>query len=486
MRTRLPKLSAALSLVAVGLALSPSAAAKGIEVALDFIDVSRAPDFYVYVDYLNEAGRPIRGLEEKDVTILIDGERWDDDFFVTPFAKSDEGVAFAILASNYRGFVSAVDAQRKGLSEFITGMRARDVASLYRYDEAVHPMVDFTSDKEELKAALRQIPPPEKPVNVFLDAVIAALEAFPQQDPAFPRRRGIVMMADALDQNLADKRGIMQRLKNDLAPKAKALGVKFYALGYSIESKEGLRIMKSLEKKFGGSFREVRDSELQRSGQFFRDILDRVHGQYIFTFNTDDLDPEETHTLQININHQGKPIESTPVEFQPPPVEGTAWWKILLIIFGALAGVGLIVGLIVLIASRGGKEEEEDEEWEDEGRCCPMCGMTLHPTAKTCDPCLQSPHDAQLKVEGGDWDGFIYPVRGDSVTIGSRQGEIMVSDASVSGKHAAIHIDGMKFELEDLNSTNGTFVNDKRVNRQFLRVGDNLRFGGVQMKFSLP
>jgi len=365
-------------------------------------------------------------------------------------------------------------------------MRTRDIAALYRYDEAVHPMVDFTADKEELKAALPQIPRPEKPVNVFLDAVIAALEAFPQQDPAFPRRRGIVMLADALDQNLADKRGIMQRLKNDLAPKAKALGIKFYALGYSIESKEGLRIMKSLQKKFGGSFREVRESELQRSGQFFRDILERVHGQYIITFNTDDLDPEETHTLQVNVNHQGKPIESTPVEFQPPPVEGTPWWKILLLIMGILAGIGLVVGLIVLIASRGGGEEEEEEEEWDEGRCCPMCGMTLHPMAKTCEPCLQSPHDARLTVNGGEWDGFVYPIRGESITVGSRQGEILLMDSSVSGKHAAIHIDGMKFELEDMNSTNGTFVNDKRVSRQFLRVGDAVRFGGVEMKFSLP
>ena len=99
---------------------------------------------------------------------------------------------------------------------------------------------------------------------------------------------------------------------------------------------QGLRIMKTLQKKFGGTFRHVRDTELQRANQFFRDISERVAGQYIVQFETDDLDSEETHTLQINVNHQGKPIESVPTEFQPPPVEGTPWWVWLLRIGGAL------------------------------------------------------------------------------------------------------------------------------------------------------
>jgi len=465
--------------------LSSPAAAKGVQVELDFIDVTRAPLFYVYVDYLNEAGKPIRALENKDITIMVDGEKWEDEFLVTPFSGSEEGVAYVILTSTYPGFGPAFGPQKKGLNDFISGMRPQEQAALYAYGEAVNPLVDFTSDKEELKAALRNVNLTTRPVNAFLDAVVAGLEAFPAQDPAFPRRRGIVMMADAMDQGLEDKRGIVQRIKNDLAPKARALGVKFYSLGYTQESEQGLRIMQTLQKKFGGSYRRLRRTELQRTGQYFRGILERVHGQYIVSFETDDLDPEETHTLQININHQGKPIESTPVEFQPPPVEGTPWWVILLWIFGIVAGVGLIVGLIVLIATRGGGEEEEEEEYDEPERACPLCGMPIPPMGKTCQPCLSIPHDAELTVLGGEMDGFIYPIRGTSVTVGSREGEVLVPDASVSGKHASINIESMKFELADLNSTNGTYVNDKRINKRFLRAGDSIRCGNVQMKFTL-
>lgn len=465
--------------------LGSGAFAKGVQVELDYIDVSLAPQFNVYVDYLNEAGKPILGLEPKDLALMLDGERWEDELTVTPFSGSDEGVAYIILVSTYPGFSPAFDPQKKGLAAFIGGMRDQEQAALYSYGESVNPLVDFTNDKDELKTALRSVEPTTRPINAFLDAVVAALDAFPAQDPTFPRRRGIVMMADAMDQGLENKRAIAQRIKNDLAPKARALGVKFYSLGYTQESEQGLRIMGMLQSKFGGSYRRLRRTELQRADGFFREILERVHGQYIVQFETTSLDPEETHTLQINVNHQGKPIESTPVEFQPPPVDGVRWWVILLIVLGGMAGVGSIVLVIVLIAGRGKDEEEEEEDYDEPERACPLCGMPIPPGLRTCQPCLSIPHEAQLTVRGGDLDGFIYPIRGTSVTIGSREGEIRVPDASVSGKHASLNIDSTKYELADLNSTNGTYVNSKRVTKRFLRNGDSLRCGNVEMMFKL-
>lgn len=460
-----------------------SAHAKGVEVLLDFIDVSKAPVFRVYVDYLNEAGRPIRGLEPKDINLLVDGETWEDPVQVTPFAKGGEGVAYVLLASTYRGFSMAFDTQKRGLSEFVSAMGPKDVAAIYSYSDNVNPLVDFTSDKEELQAALRGLQPSDKPVNVFLDAVIAGLEAFPAQDPAFPRRRGIVMMADGLDQNLADQRGIVSRVKNDLAPKARALGVKFYSLGYTIESQQGLRIMKTLQKKFGGTFRHVRDTELQRANQFFRDISERVAGQYIVQFETDDLDSEETHTLQINVNHQGKPIESVPTEFQPPPVEGTPWWVWLLRIGGALLGLFILIAIIMAIVNREPSDDGPAQEFEE--GACELCGASF---GLLCEDCpaerLPGRFPAKLVLQGGRWSGKYYPVIGESVTIG-READVPLLDDSVSGRHASIRIDEMKFELADLNSTNGTFVNGKRVSKQFLKSGDLVRCGNVEMRFEL-
>lgn len=56
--------------------------------------------------------------------------------------------------------------------------------------------------------------------------------------------------------------------------------------------------------------------------------------------------------------------------------------------------------------------------------------------------------------------------------------EICIPDGQVSRFHAQIEPTDDGFLLTDLNSTNGTFVNDKRIiEPTFLRLGDALTIG---------
>jgi len=475
--------------VLAGMAVAHGAGAT--RVVLDYIDVSKAPEFRLYVDYLNPADRPIRNLSASDVTILLDGEPYEDEIGITQFKKSEEGAAFVLLVNNYRGYGPVFEQQKKGLQAFVRGMRARDVAAIVTYADKVVPLVDWTSDKDELLQALNTIPAPEKPKEVFIDAVITALDRFPfpDENPNFPRRRAIVMMSDALDQGLADKAYLAKRIKKDLAPKAKALMVKFYGLGYSIESTEGLRLMSMLAKNFGGSYKEVRESELNRLPDFFTNMLDAIYGQYIISFVTDDLDHEEQHTVQVNINHKGKSIESVPLEFKPPEVPGLLpWWGWLLVILGGVLGLVLLIGIIVAIAKRPKKQADDDDDDDDDevgDKACPVCGEEMLPEDKVCEVCVSEPHSAELIVVGGPWDGFIYIINQEITSIGSREGDILIEDPTVSGKHAGVKMDDLKFELADFGSTNGTYVNGKRITKQFLKDGDSVKFGNIDMKFKL-
>jgi pSer/pThr/pTyr-binding forkhead associated (FHA) protein len=56
--------------------------------------------------------------------------------------------------------------------------------------------------------------------------------------------------------------------------------------------------------------------------------------------------------------------------------------------------------------------------------------------------------------------------------------EIVISDADVSRRHARLARQGDTYLLEDLASTNGTYVNDQRLSAaQILQPGDQIRFG---------
>lgn len=73
----------------------------------------------------------------------------------------------------------------------------------------------------------------------------------------------------------------------------------------------------------------------------------------------------------------------------------------------------------------------------------------------------------------------------DEVSIGrGTQNHIVLKDPYISKDHAKITIDESEFFLEDLNSANGTLVNDTKVLDVIkLKDGDRIKFGQVEFLF---
>lgn len=72
----------------------------------------------------------------------------------------------------------------------------------------------------------------------------------------------------------------------------------------------------------------------------------------------------------------------------------------------------------------------------------------------------------------------------DKTTLGRRPyNDIVIDNLAVSGEHAAIHMLAQDVEIEDLGSTNGTYVNAKAVKRQELRNGDTIEVGKYKIRF---
>ncbi len=69
-------------------------------------------------------------------------------------------------------------------------------------------------------------------------------------------------------------------------------------------------------------------------------------------------------------------------------------------------------------------------------------------------------------------------------TVGSAPDcDVILKDPSISGRHAEFIPAAQGFRINDLGSTNGTFVNDKRVSSQDLIDNDNVRLGRTNFKF---
>jgi pSer/pThr/pTyr-binding forkhead associated (FHA) protein len=60
--------------------------------------------------------------------------------------------------------------------------------------------------------------------------------------------------------------------------------------------------------------------------------------------------------------------------------------------------------------------------------------------------------------------------------------DFIVNVALVSRLHCRFEADNEKLEVVDLSSTNGTFVNEQRVDRARLASGDRLRIGRLELQ----
>jgi pSer/pThr/pTyr-binding forkhead associated (FHA) protein len=94
------------------------------------------------------------------------------------------------------------------------------------------------------------------------------------------------------------------------------------------------------------------------------------------------------------------------------------------------------------------------------------------------------PDAARLVVSRGPGTGTEFPITGSLVTIGRhRANDIALGDTTVSGQHAEIWVAGDHYQIADVGSFNGTYVNRRLVDRAELRDGDEVWIGRHRLLF---
>jgi hypothetical protein len=72
----------------------------------------------------------------------------------------------------------------------------------------------------------------------------------------------------------------------------------------------------------------------------------------------------------------------------------------------------------------------------------------------------------------------------DKTTLGRRPyNDIVIDNLAVSGEHAVLQMVGTDVYIEDLNSTNGTYINGKAIKKQLLSPKDTVEIGKYKIRF---
>lgn len=87
-------------------------------------------------------------------------------------------------------------------------------------------------------------------------------------------------------------------------------------------------------------------------------------------------------------------------------------------------------------------------------------------------------------VARGPNAGSTYLVDAEPVTVGRHpESTIFLDDITVSRRHSVIEREGEDFQIKDVGSLNGTYVNHDRVDRSVIKNGDEIQVGRFVLVF---
>lgn len=91
-----------------------------------------------------------------------------------------------------------------------------------------------------------------------------------------------------------------------------------------------------------------------------------------------------------------------------------------------------------------------------------------------------------LRGVSGVYFGKTFPLRGKTSLGRHSENDIFVNVDGISRKHAAITVTADGLEVEDLGSSNGTYVNGEAVEKRELKIGDEVKLDNIRFLIQSP
>ncbi|MCA9519700.1 MAG: FHA domain-containing protein [Myxococcales bacterium] len=465
---------------------------------LDLVDGTNYGDtkkIRFFVDVLNDSNDVVANLKPEYLTVLYSDAKKEDvkldgEFEISTFADKDFGVAVMLVFaghSNYAGeegakFLSPCKAQREGFKKLADTLKGQDQLALYTYTNTQFSkkLASFTRDYGSVKQELdksakcdKPVADPKKKARIQLFRTIkSAIDEFKEE--GLPRRKILIVMSDGQDIRAENQKAVRKRL-DEIREAAETNGVRVYAVGFSMEGGKYLRFLRDMARVTNGTYRELK--RLNDIETVFFQIGQQIKKQYVIDFTPkkfkgDNKDLQFQLVLKIPKGPAAlKTNKLAAGTVKPIPFP---WMKWVIWIGGGLLAFIFLIIIIVLIAKRPKKEKPVAAPMEE------------HEEEEIIDDTPRGPVKGKLEVVAGPHAGRTFWITDDITTIGSMDGNnIVLNDSSVSKRHAGIKIEDKRYELADFGSTNSTFINGRKINKQFLRDGDKIRFGDTEMVFHL-
>jgi len=126
----------------------------------------------------------------------------------------------------------------------------------------------------------------------------------------------------------------------------------------------------------------------------------------------------------------------------------------------------------------GESKPEAEVETDPTVLFVPLADRAEHPLTREEAAHIEGLSGYALVVERGPRSGMTYQLPPGNTTVGRHpESDIFLNDVTVSRHHCRFHVAEEAIRVEDSGSTNGTYVNDQRIDTAELSPGDEVLVG---------
>lgn len=375
-------------------------------------------------------------------------------------AASERPLVLALVLDTSGSLGPADVALRTQLARgVLKSLPAGSEAALFAFDDKPRLLQPRTTELDELGKAVGRLTRAGR-FTALYDAIYDA-SRYLEEGPG--ARKALLVVTDGLDENSA-------LILTDAVRGAREAGIPVFALGVGRVQD---RVLRRIAKLTGGEYFVARGAKAAP-------IASRIAA----------LTPDARKTAPAAALAP-LPASAAPAPAASPQAPGAeprssaGLFATLALVVGVLAV--LLVGTLGMLMLRRGREPAvapADSAEDDAGLTTEVMRV---PTDEAGPSTVVLALRPLLHVTRGSDSGRIYSISLDGATsVGrARVNDVVLEDDAVSSQHFRIRPRQGSFELIDLKSTNGTFVNERRVARHPLVAGDVIKVGQTVLQFRM-
>ena len=311
-------------LVALAASLPACAYAQGDRMLIDHVDISRYEKAKVvryYIDILDRKNMPIPEQDKDKLSFYVDDESIDPEMVealdVRTFKEVGEPIAVGIMITNYPGYVPQSETEpslfkqsKAGVTEFLRELaqnkdqvgvwlyNEKSNVNLYPFSNNIDGAIDAINEQEDTPPKLdddEDLGRVQSPnFYRYWEAVVRKMAELED----LPRRRILLVISDGIGEFPPDRKNQLNKRVQRIINAAKDGGIKIYAFGASLQTREFIPYLRRASSETAGVFTGIDEAE-QLDGAV-RELAPQLKKQYVVDLTVPGLPSEEKVRLRVD------------------------------------------------------------------------------------------------------------------------------------------------------------------------------------------